>query len=79
MLEHRHDLYNENLDFIEKLEEDKKAIVIRPSQTLNVGRVERDSKKLTELYNLGYQDASAKLNEISEWFQESRIENEVFI
>lgn len=79
MLEHRHELYNETLDFIEKLEEEKKAIVIRPSQTLNIGRVEKNSKKLTELYNIGYQDAAAKINEISEWIQESKVEDDVFI
>ncbi len=78
-LEHRYQLYNETLDFIEKLEEEKKAIVIRPSQTFNIGRIERNPEKLTLLYNQGYKDAMAHLNEISEWLIDTNVNQEVLI
>ena len=78
-LEHRYQLYNETLDFIEKLEEEKKAVVIRPSQTFNIGRIERNPEKLTLLYNQGYKDAMAYLNEISEWLIDTNLNQEVLI
>lgn len=53
----RHEVYNETLELIEELENSGKAFVIRPSEPLQVGRLERDPEKLTELYKLGYQDA----------------------
>lgn len=67
MMEIRHELYNETLEFIEKLEEEKKAIVIRPTQSYNIGRVERNSAKLKLLYDQGYNDAEAKRSQIINW------------
>lgn len=53
----RSDRYNDTLAFIEK-EEDKGAVfVIRPEQTVHVGRVEKDTEKLRQLYVEGYRSA----------------------
>lgn len=48
--------YNETLDFIDKLEAEGKVIVIRPSAKLQVGRLEKDTKKLNDLFQNGYED-----------------------
>lgn len=49
--------YNETLDYVEKLEEEGKAIIIRPEKPLVVDRIEQDVKKLSGLYNEGYECA----------------------
>lgn len=56
--------YNETIELIEKLEMEGKLLVIRPSKHFKVNGMERDPKKLTELYNQGYQDAGAKIADI---------------
>lgn len=62
----RHEIYNESMELIEKLENEKKAIVIRPSEPLVIDRFEKDITKLKDLYDLGYRDAKEKFQEIFE-------------
>lgn len=47
--------YNEVLDYIDELETEGKAVVIRPEQPVQVGRTESNAQKLTDLYNEGYE------------------------
>lgn len=49
--------YNETLRFIDELEAQGKAIVIRPLEDLHVDRLEKDVNKLLALYNHGYECA----------------------
>lgn len=60
----RHIKYNKALDLVEQLEKEGKALVIRSSTELKVGRLERDSKKLSELFQRGYEDAKNSYNRI---------------
>lgn len=53
----RHDVYNNTLEMINKLEQENKIFVIRPSKKLSVSRYTRDSKTLTEAYEQGISDA----------------------
>lgn len=53
----RHTRYNETLRFLDEEEEAGRAFVIRPQRPNDIGRVEKDRKKLEELYQLGYRDA----------------------
>lgn len=50
----RYRRYNETLDFIERLERERKAIVIRPEKPLRVGRTGHDPQTLADLYDEGY-------------------------
>ncbi len=50
----RYRRYNETLDFIERLECEGKAIVIRPEKPLRVGRTGHDPQALADLYDEGY-------------------------
>ena len=52
-------VYNSQLDLVEELEAQGKVLVIRPEEPLKVDRMERDTKKLIELYNEGYRLADA--------------------
>ena len=53
-LRNRNKLYNEQLELVERLEEEGKIIVIRPEKPIVVGRMETSVKKLTDLYYQGY-------------------------
>ena len=50
--------YNATLDYIEKMEDEGKFKVIRPVKPVKVGRMEKNTEKLTSLYREGYELAS---------------------
>ncbi|SHI91283.1 Predicted phospholipase, patatin/cPLA2 family [Clostridium cavendishii DSM 21758] len=65
----RYKVYNETLDFIEQLEKEGKALVIRPSKEVKVGRYEKDRNRLMELFKNGYADANDLSNKIEEFIK----------
>lgn len=54
----RNALYNRQVDMIERLEEFGQITVIRPEKPIVVDRIERNTDKLLDLYNQGYEAAS---------------------
>lgn len=50
----RNAVYNQTMELVERLEAEGKAIVIRPVNPVTVGRMEKDTAKLTALYQEGY-------------------------
>lgn len=54
-INHRSIVYNEQLALVERMEADGKITVIRPHPPIVVDRIERDIKKLTALYEEGYE------------------------
>ncbi|MBO7263465.1 MAG: patatin family protein [Alistipes sp.] len=50
--------YNKQIALIEELEDRGEVVVIRPERPIEVGRMERDIKRLTALYDEGYELAS---------------------
>ena len=66
-LARRHLMYNHQLDEIRKLEEEGRIFVIRPSEAIQIGRMERDPDKLQGVYDLGVRDAEALLKELREY------------
>lgn len=61
-LRYRH--YNETLDFVDRLEREGKALVIRPRGPLRVGRTCDDARELKALYEEGY----ARGRDLMRWF-----------
>lgn len=51
-------LYNEQLDMVERLEDEGKITVIRPVLPVQVDRIEKNIQKLIALYEEGYQCAA---------------------
>ena len=64
VLKRRHEIYNEELELIKKLEADGKVLVIRPDGPVDVGRTEKDQRKLDALYERGYAQAKKQVEEI---------------
>lgn len=56
-LSERNAIYNKTMDLIESLEDQGRITVIRPLRPVEVGRMEKDTAKLTALYEEGYEVA----------------------
>ena len=50
----RNKIYNEQLELVERLEDEGKIKVIRPLKPIVVDRMETNVRKLTDLYEEGY-------------------------
>lgn len=57
----RNMMYNKQIYLVEELESKGELVVIRPERPIEVGRMERDTKKLLALYNEGY-DIASRIN-----------------
>lgn len=65
----RHSAYNAALDELQQWRLEGKAFVLRPSQEIKIGRVEKDPEKLQAVYDLGRKDAQAQLDQLQEYLQ----------
>lgn len=66
-VKNRHLAYNRMIGRLEELEEAGKIFVIRPSQKLEIGRMEGDPEKLQQVYDIGRKDALAQLEAMLAW------------
>lgn len=66
-INNRYKIYNETLDYIEELESKNQVFIIRPSEQVKVGRLEKDKTKLENLFNQGYSDSENCFKQLSEW------------
>jgi predicted patatin/cPLA2 family phospholipase len=71
LMEQRADRYNQTIENIQQLEQQRKAFVIRPSRPVVIDRYERDPEKLNSLYQLGYKDAQNQFGSLLEFIKGS--------
>ena len=57
-IRNRNKMYNKQIALVEELEDAGLLTVIRPETPIVVGRMERDTRKLLDLYNEGYRSAA---------------------
>ena len=57
-IRHRNAEYNKQMELVERLESEGRITVIRPERPIEVGRMERDTRRLEALYDEGYALAS---------------------
>ena len=67
----RPDEYNACVEKIIELEKQGKIFVIRPSRTVKVKHIERDTKKLQAIYDLGAADCTAKMEDLRNYLNEN--------
>lgn len=60
----RHDNYNQSIKNLKELEACGKVMLIRPSEPIEIGRLEKNPKKIQNVYDLGQMDMKEKLREI---------------
>lgn len=62
----RHELYNQTIAYCEKLEQLGQAIILRPTQDVQIDSFEKDLQKIDKLYRFGYQETLKRIDEIRE-------------
>lgn len=63
----RHSLYNKSVELLKEWEKQGKAFVIRPSEEVKIGRIEKDESKLQKVYELGLRDGQAIIPQLKEY------------
>ena len=66
-IKNRHLVYNGTLKYIFEQEKQGNIFVIAPEKDLGVGRIEKDSKKLQEIYEQGYKDGEKYFSPLMEF------------
>ena len=69
-IEQRNDTYNARIQQINQLEKEGKVFVIRPSKSISVGRLEKDTSRLKALHQLGMEDATRLWNDLMNYIAE---------
>ena len=57
------------MEKLEKLEDEGKIFVFRPSRKVEMSRVEKDPNKLQEMYDLGINDGENLLKDLKEFLK----------
>ena len=57
----RHEMYNNSVEKLKELEAEGRAIVVRPSNPIEISRTEKDPGKLQAVYDLGLTDGDTLL------------------
>jgi predicted patatin/cPLA2 family phospholipase len=70
-IESRHERYNKSIHLLEKLEQKGDVIIIRPSRKVEIERFEKNTHKLEDLYQNGYEDAKDLYPKIYHFCRES--------
>ena len=68
-LNNRYLNYNHSLDLITKLEKEKKIFVLRPSQLIPIGRLEKDKEVIQQMYDLGVSDCKNQLKNLKKYLR----------
>lgn len=63
----RHIMYNKQTEYTEKMAQKGKAFIIRPSEKLPIGRLEKNPETLKTVYDLGRKEALKNLEKIKEY------------
>ncbi len=69
LMKKRHIVYNETMEYLQRLEDSGKAFVIRPKKYNEVGRLEHNPEKIRALYQEGYEDAATCYEELMNFLQ----------
>ncbi|MBQ6813966.1 MAG: patatin family protein, partial [Lachnospiraceae bacterium] len=67
VMKNRHTSYNNTINEILKLEKEGKIFVIRPEKPVEIGRLEKDAKKMEALYKIGLKDAKKNFVALCEY------------
>ena len=65
----RHIRYNETLEYIDAEEKAGRVFVIAPTKDCGVGSVCKDRQKLEAFYEIGYQDAAHRMDELLKFLE----------
>ena len=65
----RYKVYNESVKKLIDLEEKGEVFVIRPSEPIGIGRLEKEPQKLQSVYELGFNDAKKNIEKLKKYLE----------
>ena len=68
-MKNRHIIYNSQTKYVNAMENEGKAFVIRPKEPVEIGRLEKDKKKLWALYHQGFEDGKECFEQLVEYLE----------
>lgn len=68
-MEHRHEIYNETLEYIRQKEKEGLIYVVRPPKKLEVSKVEHNRQRLLEAYRLGRETMKKQIWKMQEFLR----------
>ena len=66
-MEHRHEMYNREMEDLDRMEAEKTALVIRPPEALGIRHTTKDPDELERVYQIGRKEAEKRLPDVRQW------------
>ena len=66
-LQQRHQIYNQQITQLRKLEQQGKAFIIRPPEPLNISRLEKNWINIQAVYDSGVAEAERRLSNLQQY------------
>ncbi len=63
----RHEMYNQQMEELDRMEAEKAALIIRPPEDLRIGHTEKNPEELERVYQLGRKEAEKRLEDVRLW------------
>lgn len=63
-MEHRHEMYNRQMDDLDRMEDNGDAVVIRPPEALHIGHTEKNPEELERVYRIGRAEGEKRLADV---------------
>ena len=70
-LDVRHVMYNQQLELVRQRELEGKALVIRPTEKLDIGHISHDPNEMQAVYDIGRKEGKKQLERIQEFLKNS--------
>ena len=70
-MEQRHEMYDRQMDELDRMGAEKTALIIRPPEDLKIGHTEKDPAELERVYQIGRREAARRLADIRRWLKEA--------
>lgn len=64
----RHEMYNEQLEYCQQLEKEGRAIILRPTEEVQIESFEKDLEKIKKIYQYGYDLTVQNMDKIKDLF-----------
>lgn len=68
-IENRHIMYNQQLEYVNKMQQDGNTFVIQPSIPLHTSTLEKDLAKLESIYQLGYEQGCRNAEDVIQFME----------
>ena len=67
-MDERHLMYNRQLDYVAKAEQEGRCLVIRPAEKLPIGHISHDPEQMQRVYDMGRKTGEQYINRIKEFY-----------